>query len=498
MPMKISSLCMLLSVCHTVSSVAVDNDSDGIPGEWEEWRGLSDSDPSDALHDWDGDGLNSQLEFITQSRPWGNYNMQRLDWSLLPSNLDPSTIYNSQFITSNRSGEFIINFQGSFGTRSFLWTPPGGALLSSPVLIEIPEITTAVIPFNDNGEALVTNSSGEKEIRSLRDWTSGAAPVSWPPSNNPVALALSNDQRILVWTHWWSGSSDKVNQYEWRDTAGNSIGYQRFTYNPLLESHTLGVAADTLSGAWLFGESWGAGYPPPLLDSVSAILPLSGWPWSLGPFPTHAGATVAFSANGVAAGYARNYINNSYEAGKVSPAGWETINGGVAGSSPSVMGVSDNGMVLGQNNTDQPYELFLWRASAVVLSKARPEVQGGMTVAGLTVGGALYALDYGDNTMPPQPVAFLAAPSSIGDGIADESVVLTDADSDGIPDSRESFSGTGAASPDSDGDGFADLWELIAGRNPVNSESFPESGDHTGLQIHAPGTHRLNCSSFLE
>ena len=51
---------------------AVDADGDGIPRNWEDSRGMSDSNPADALVDFDRDGLTNYEDYLTGGRPWGN------------------------------------------------------------------------------------------------------------------------------------------------------------------------------------------------------------------------------------------------------------------------------------------------------------------------------------------------------------------------------------------------------------------------------------------
>jgi hypothetical protein len=84
-----------LNVTVPLTALATDSDSDGIPADWEEFRGTSDSNAADALLDFDGDGLNTYQEYLTQGRPWGNYDMVRFPWAL-PADVDSGSRHHCQ------------------------------------------------------------------------------------------------------------------------------------------------------------------------------------------------------------------------------------------------------------------------------------------------------------------------------------------------------------------------------------------------------------------
>jgi hypothetical protein len=175
---------------------------------------------------------------------------------------------------------------------------------------------------------------------------------------------------------------------------------------------------------------------------------------------------------------------------------WQTISGGAAGNGPVLFGVDDTGLVLGWNVSASPYAPFLWKGTSVELSKARREVTGGIQPAGLTASGTIYALDYGDNTSAPQPVAFRPVANTTGDGAAEETAgPLSDADGDSIPDAMEAEVGTSAALADTDGDGWADLFELVFQRNANAAEPFPSLPGGTGLMVLTPHRHPLQRNS---
>ncbi len=486
----------IAGLLFTGHGLATDSDGDGIPADWENFRGTSDSDASDALMDFDGDGLNTFQEYLTQGRPWGNYSFRRLPFSSLPVTLPVSSVGWTEFIAVNRAGEFVISFHGTSGSRTFLWTPPGGTL-SSPELIEVPYLGSPAALLNDSGEVFVPAAGGGREIRSLRNWNAGSVPFYWTGVDNPVPLALSNDQRVLLWTHTLGSSSEQINLYQWCDAGGGWSGQQTFTFNPGFENHSFGVAADTISGAWLFGLSFDASDPPGIMDAMTVQLPEEGNPGPLGPFSGYTGLSLEAAANGRAVGVAMNTSSGNEESGMVDVAGWQTISGGAAGFGPLLTAVADDGTVLGWNLTVEPAEPFLWRESAVILNKARPEMEGGIAVTGMAANGTLYGLDYGNYSLPPQPVALPSALPHIGDGAADEGGSLTDTDRDGIPDAKEAGTGTSAQAADSDGDGWADLWEMVSLRAANYAEpSGTTPGSHAGLEVYTPASHALRRPSL--
>lgn len=132
-----------------------------------------------------------------------------------------------------------------------------------------------------------------------------------------------------------------------------------------------------------------------------------------------------------------------------------------------------------------------------MLNKARPEMEGGISVTGMAANGTLYGLDYGNYSLPPQPVALPSALPVIGDGAADEGGSLTDTDRDGIPDEKEAGAGTSAQAADSDGDGWADLWEMVSLRAANSAEpSGTTPGSHAGLEVFTPASHALRRPSL--
>jgi hypothetical protein len=469
---------------------ATDSDSDGIPADWEELRGTSDSDASDALRDWDGDGLTNHLEYLTQGRPWGNYTFHRLPWTALPVDLNVEDITGTAFLAANRSGEFVVNFATTGGTRSFLWTPPGG-LFTAPELVEVPALEGSFIPFNDIGEVAITVTGGV-DVRSLRDWNAGAAFVSAGTpylGGTPMAAGLSNDGRVLFLNHAPISGDDWGTTCEWRDSisglCSDLLLYEQRVGSPY------GVAADTGGEAWFTGSSLNSGGTA-FTGTYAAALPADGELAALTLPSGTFGLEFAAAADEVAVGHVHDPGSALNKAVFLSGSTVEYVEDGAAGADPVLFGVSDDGIVLGWNfAVSAPDGPFLWKGStSVLLRKARLELET-ISIYGMSASGGHYALDFGDTSEPPQPVALQPAAPATGDGASDEGGALTDSDKDGIPDAREAAAGTSSATADTDGDGLADLYELLAGRDPATAESPASPGAAAGLAVHTPQSHPL-------
>jgi hypothetical protein len=484
-------------VCALASShcIATDNDTDGIPADWEELRGTSDNDASDALLDWDGDGLTNFQEYLSQGRPWGNYSVHALPWTALPVDLELEDITGTEFLAANRSGEFVLNFLTAGGSRSFLWTPPGG-LLTAPELLEVPYLGSSLV-FNDSGEAAIA-ATGGVDVRSLRDWSAGAVFVSAGTpylGGTPVAAGLSNDGKVLFLNHAQISGDDWGTTCEWRDSV-SGLSSDLLLYEQCVGS-PYGVAADTGGEAWFMGSSLNSGGTA-FTGSYAATLPADGELAALTLPSGTFGLEFAAAAAGVAAGHVFDPGSELNRAVFLAGGTMGYVEGDAAGTDPVLFGVSDDGTVLGWNfAVSAPDEPFLWKDStSVLLRKARLEMET-ISIYGMSASGGLYALDFGDTSEPPQPVALQPAAPSTGDGAADEGGTLTDSDSDGIPDGRESAAGTGSTTADSDSDGLGDLWELIAGRDPSAPEVPPVSGTAAGLMVHTPSAHPLRRAAAL-
>ncbi|HEX2749957.1 MAG TPA: hypothetical protein VHM91_18255 [Verrucomicrobiales bacterium] len=470
---------------------ATDADGDGIPADWEVLRGSSDSDPSDAAMDWDGDGLSLYLEYLTQGRPWGNYTLRRLPFASLPMDMPASGITASEVAAVNRAGEVVVNFTDTSGVRAFLWTPPGGPL-SATELVEVPFSGAGPLFFNDAGEVLIP-STGSADIRNLRDTEIPDVTVTWPDGSTSAALALSNGQQVLVRTTYAASTPfvSPADRYQWYDAAGTSSGTAEFHYDPSSHIYASGAAADTSGGAWLWGYSRDSVSPFAAMDEMSARLPVDDAASPVSLASGIHGAAFDSAAGSFAAGTVWNDTLSLYQSVRLSSDGLTVIEGAVPGVEPALVGVAEDGMVAGWNDDVSPAQSFLWKDGAVKMENARLEVAAGISITGLSPAGVLYGLDYGVSApLPPQPVVFQPAAPLLHDGAADEGAALTDSDGDGIPDVREAAAGTNSALADSDGDGIADLFELLAGTNPAAAPVTSAPGS-TGLSVHTPARHPL-------
>jgi hypothetical protein len=469
---------------------ATDADSDGIPSDWEALRGSSDSDPADAARDWDGDGLSLYLEYLTQGRPWGNYTLRRLPFASLPMDLPASGITASEIAAVNRSGEVVVNFTNTSGIRTFLWTPPGGPLTATE-LVEVPFSGAAPLIFNDAGEVLIS-ATGSADIRNLRDTEIPDVEVTWPDGSTSVALALSNDQHVLVRTTFAATTPfiSPADRYQWYDASGATSGTAEHHYDPVNHLFSRGTAADASGGAWLWGLSLENFSPFSIADEMSAWLPVDDTSVPLTVSGSLHGATFIHGAGDFAIGTVWNDSLDVYQSARVGPDGIEIIDGSLPGNQPLLFGITEDGLIAGWNNAVTPAQSFLWKDTAVSLEKARLEVAAGIGVTGLTATGVVHGLDFGvSSPLPPQPVVFQPAAPVPHDGATDEGGLLSDSDGDGIPDAREA-AGTNSGLADTDGDGVADLWELLAGTDPATAPSTPATGP-TGLSVHTPARHPL-------
>lgn len=499
------SLCLMLAAYSANLALAVDGDNDGIPADWESFRGTSDANSSDALVDFDGDGLNTRAEYLTLGRPWGNYTFYSLPALDLPGDLIPSTISRIETHAANRVGEFVFTIHGTASgtdySRTFLWKP--AAVSPVPRLIEVSPTQSGRIPFNDYGETVYWNSSNQAEVRNLHNWSAGYAIVDSgsPPSGAIQELAgIANDCSVLFVTKY-TGGLGHITTGEWRNALGSCSPGLLFDRE---YSGGEGWAVDSLGSAWYLGsdlDSVTIGGIPFFFfdanDTFAEMIQSGGARVELTVPDGLAGVAFTAAADGFAVG------NAFYDPGipdmrgvYATPSGITTLSGGVAGSTPILYGVTDTGTVFGYASwpANQP---FLWNQIAVPLAKARPGVSNFASLGILSASGALFALDANSTSIPPQPVAWLPAASFRGDGSADEPAIsTTDTDQDGIVDARELASSLSSILADSDGDGLGDLWEAATGRDPATAES-PSSLGATRLSIHSPARHPLSRAVVL-
>ncbi len=496
-------VCLLTSGFLLTEPVqATDADGDGIPASWEDFRGTRDSDPSDALVDFDGDGLNTYLEYLTQGRPWGNYVLHRFPWTALPPSIPASGLTGAEFLTANQSGEYLVNCYDAAGTHTFLWTPVPGAPLATAALTAIPVPLTMDAYdgpplINDYGQLFLPNSlvPATGEIRSLRNWNLSPVTIGGTPPPGAEAAALANNGRILVGWNAAGSNNEVLQNWQFTDgTAGSGILTVAHTSS---SSFSGGLAFDPASGMWLLG----AHNHFPGLEPAAWHLPPDGQPLSLigqGPLPGSSvtGGFIA-AAGGMAVGMTDMFSLTTTTL-VFDGSAWQSITGGVAETTNWPIGVSDEGLVLAETTTP-PSLQFLWRGIAVETSKARLEISGsGISLTGLTGAGALYGIDFGNGASVPEPVVFRPVAHLAGDGAAEESIgSQPDGDIDGIPDINESAAGTNAALADSDGDGWADLFELVFRRSPVIAEippPHPEVGP--ALEVYTPAGHPLALTTL--
>ena len=496
-----AAFALFLSAASFGQAKSRDRDGDGIPGEWEALRGTSDRDASDALVDFDGDGLTTYMEYLTQGRPWGNYEVHRFPWKALPASVPFQGVTGTEIIGANRSGEYLVNCYDAAGPHTFLWTPVPGAPLAALELTPLPATLAAGTLWNDLGQALLPEASaGSGEIRSLRKWQTPPVSVSWNAKMGQTPVALSNDGQLLL--HWQErgpipspslgATRGLFDNFQWSGASGESETLS-FGRDPSVADLLCGSAADLDSGAWILG-AFGHHPRSTAPESFAWRLPPAGMAETLPPLPRGLhGAAFHAAAAEKAVGTAHR-DDGGPDAGVLFDAlGWHTISGGAAGPSSVLFGVSDTGVILGLNSAVTSGGYFLWQSIAVSLTKARPEIAAGFVPAGLTASGALYGLDFGKGTTAPQPVVFRPLASVPGDGAAEPSArPLTDSDRDGIPDANERAAGTSATLVDSDGDGSADLWDLISQSTAGPTEaSATAPGPHTGLEVFSPGHHPL-------
>lgn len=484
------ALLLTLAAISTGPALATDADSDGIPADWEELRGSSDSDPADAELDWDKDGLTTFQEYLTQGRPWGNYTFHPLVWTDLPNDLSTSSITWTEPLAGNRSGEFVFTFHGTT-SRTFLWNPQ--ASTAAARLIEVPFQEGPVIPFNDEAETVFWNTSNEAEVRSMRNWSAGGTILDsgTPPVGATQYLAgIANDGSGLFLTTY-TGGTGYITTAEWRDDSGSCSDLLTFDREHM---GVFGAAADPLGTGWLMGADLNSGSPSVSESFAGEVI--SGGATLGFTFPSGvAGGHFNAAANGAAVGQVYDAASSTWKGVLVtSSSGMTAIYGGVAGSAPTLFGITDDRVLLGYS-PGPAYEMFLWNDIAVPLALARPEATDLGFIGPMTGSGALFAIDVSNTSNPPQPVAWLPATSTRGDGATDEGA-LTDSDGDGIPNVREAAAGTSSTLADTDGDGFSDLWELISGRDPATAESSPSAGS-TGLTVHSPGRHPLSRPTAL-
>ncbi len=474
-----------------------DLDGDGLPGSWEAMRGTSDLDAADARVDFDGDGLTNYMEYLTQGLPWGNYVLHRFPWKALPPSVPFHGVTGAEFIGANRSGEYLVNCYDAGGPHTFLWTPVPGTPLAISELTPLPVTLAAGTLLNDPGQALLPGATaGSGEIRSLRQWQTPPVSVSWNAKMTPVAL--SNDGQVLL--HWQErgpitfpskrATRGLFDNFKWINASGDSE-ILSFGRDPSRAEFWFGSATDLTSGAWFLG-AFDDHSPATAPESFAWRLLPAGTAEPLPPLPSGLrGAAFHAAAAEKAVGTAHRDKDDPDAGVLVDAHGWHLISGVVAGSSPVLFGVSDHGVVLGLNDADTPGAYFLWKSIAVDLTKARPDTA--MIPAGLTASGALYGLDFGNGKTAPQPVVFRPLASVLGDGAAGPSArSLTDTDRDGIPDANEAKARTNRMLVDTDGDGSADLWDLVSQPTAGPAEASATSpGPHTGLEVFSPGHHPL-------
>jgi hypothetical protein len=107
---------------------AVDADSDGIPREWEESRGMSDRDAADARVDFDRDGLTNFEEYLSGGLPWGKYSFHRFALPPPPGGIKPEEVEACEPVAWNRNGTVLVAvFLRGGGWRLYRWMPEHGA-----------------------------------------------------------------------------------------------------------------------------------------------------------------------------------------------------------------------------------------------------------------------------------------------------------------------------------------------------------------------------------
>lgn len=488
-------LALSLLFCSPPPAHATDNDNDGIPLEWEEFRGLNDNNPADAAVDFDGDGLSCLMEYVTQGRPAGSYQLERFPMPAVPG----VDFWWAHVFAANRAGEFLVNFYGStpYGdnvTLSYLWTPLPGAPLAQNAVVPLNfELNGDAGFFNDEGEMLLPDlmTSGTGQIVRLRDYQNGGTPYSWNWNYGESIFGLCNNGGVLC-EQLRNVAPFRYYDLQWDGQPGNNIltfGYQASQYLHL------GRHTDPVSGAWILGYSQTSYNASP--QAIAWRLPADGSsPLALPPLP--AGAySFGFQAASSSAAVAYVYAQSGASCSMICDAsGWRVVTPPDPTASTYAYGVSDAGTAFAWS-WGVAFEEFLWKEQPMKLMKVIPALAGGIYTEGVSDSGVLFGADYG--TYPQQPILFLPSENSLGDGAADPLTTLPDADQDGIPDDEENTYGSNALLADTDGDGRADQWELATGSNPLNGYPAPPPPGNlaTGLALHTPARHPLAAGNAL-
>jgi hypothetical protein len=217
---------------------------------------------------------------------------------------------------------------------------------------------------------------------------------------------------------------------------------------------------------------------------------MSGAPAPLPPLPAGwSGAALHAAAAGGVAGTALD-PEGSARAVVFNDQGWNIVSGAAAGEHPRLVGIADDGLVLGWDFGD-PNNAFLWKdGCAVLFGIAVPEAGEGFQPAGLTASGCIYGLDFGDFSGMPQPMVLRPCAGSATDAGIAATGSMMDRDGDGLADDREALAGLRSDRFDSDGDGWGDLHDLVC-RRPTLTKIAGSKGHAGGLEVFTPRPHPL-------